>query len=132
MKIVIESPLAGEFQENFRYALWCARAVWIRYGHSAIASHLLNPWFMDDTAPRERQAGIDNEWVWDKANPHWFFTDRGTSRGMTFAEERCLRDGIGMRRDVRLIDINVPCWEAWQRGEWPPHTPVFELAGRTS
>lgn len=128
MKIVIESPLAGDFQNNFRYALWCARAVWLKYGRSAIASHLLNPWFMDDTDPRERQAGIDNEWVWSDASaPHWFFTDLGMSRGMGFAEARCLKEGHGMRRGLKLAEIDLNCWEAFERGEWPPHTPGFEV-----
>lgn len=130
MRVVIESPLAGDWQNNFRYALWCARAVWLRYGHSAIASHLINPWYMDDTVLRERQAGIDNEWVWgDKEAPHWFFTDLGMSRGMVLALDRCEANGYGRRKDLRLVDVNVSCWEAFQAGHWPPHTPGFILAG---
>lgn len=130
MRVVIESPLAGDFQNSFRYALWCARAVWLRYGHSAIASHLLNPWYMDDNVPREREAGINNEWVWaDKEAPHWFFTDLGMSRGMVFALDRCESNGYGRRKDLRLVDVNVACWEAFQAGHWPPHTPGFILAG---
>jgi hypothetical protein len=127
-RIVIESPLSGDFRENYRYLLWCCRAVWLRDGMHAIASHMLNPWFMDDTAEAERAAGMGNPWAWSTTVPHWFFVDRGTSGGMVAAYEKCLVLGIGVRRGVLLADVHRACAEAFVRGEWPPHTPGFEVA----
>jgi len=125
-RVVIESPLAGDFRENYRYLLWCCRAVWLRWGMHAIGSHLLNPWFMDDTVAEERAAGIDNPWVWSADVPHMFFTDLGTSRGMSLAKARCERDGIA-HEIWGLDEVDEECFAAYVRGEWPPHTHGFEV-----
>ncbi len=126
-RIVIESPLSGDFRENYRYLLWCCRAVWLRDGAHAIGSHMLNPWFMDDTSADERAAGLDNPWVWSADVPHWLFIDRGMSGGMKLARDRCEREHIYTR--TWFLEAYEPaCWEAFQRGEWPPHTPGFEVA----
>lgn len=132
-KIVIESPLAGDTAaDNFRYLLWCCRAVWEVDDHHAIASHMLNPWFMDDSVPEERQAGIDNEWVWSEYIPHWFFIDLGLSRGMQLASERCSNppgaSPCAMSRVLTLHTYAPESWAAYKRGEWPPHTAGFEVA----
>lgn len=126
MRAVIESPLAGDFQRNFRFALWCARALWKTGRVQAIASHMINPWFMDDKRPAEREAGIDNEWVWGRDVRHYFFLDLGESRGMALARKRCAHDGIPAS-DLCLEEYDPACWAAFQRGEWPPHTPGFEV-----
>lgn len=133
-RIVIESPLNGPTPEaiarNFRFLLWCCRAVWWREGLDPIASHLLNPWFMDDSVPHERQAGINNEWVWGRYVQHLFFADLGMSEGMLAAEKRCRV--LALRAEALLLAEYAPeCWTAFERGEWPPHTKGFEIA-RTS
>lgn len=126
MRVVIESPLAGDFRNNYRFALWCARAMWLQEGLHAIGSHMLNPWFMDDTDPEERQAGIDNAWVWETGATHTFFRDLGESRGMRLAQERCSH--VGIAYETLLLSEYAPeCWAAYERGEWPPHTPAFRL-----
>jgi len=127
MRVVIESPLAGDFKENYRFLLWCCRAVWLRDGHHAIASHLISPWFMDDTNAEERAAGIDNEWAWSRDVPHWFFMDRGGSRGMKLAMGRCFSEGIAAST-VLLQRYCPECFAAYDRGEWPPHTPAFKVS----
>lgn len=126
MKTVIESPLAGDTIRNLRYALWCCRAVWLHDGAHALASHLLNPWYMDDSDPSERQAGIDNPWVWDADVPHCFFIDLGMTGGMRAAEARCGAERIPTRT-MRLETYAPECWGAFARGEWPPHTKGFEV-----
>jgi hypothetical protein len=55
-----------------------------------------------------------------------FFIDRGKSRGMALAAARCDRDRIPLEI-LSLADVNALCWEEFQRGEWPPHTPGFAL-----
>lgn len=127
MKVVIESPLRGktkaETRENLRYLLWCCRAVYLA-GYRPIATHLCCPWFMNDHVEQERNDGIDWPGFWEHDVPHWFFTDRGTSRGMALGEERCERNGIPMR-SFELQEFECDCWERYQRGEWPPHTEGF-------
>jgi hypothetical protein len=124
MKIVIESPLAGDFVDNFRFALWCCRAVWLIDGHHAIASHIINPWFMDDHIPDERAAGINNLWVWEPGVQHWFFIDKGMSRGMTLGQERLSKDQV---KTLTLKVYAPEIFEKYSKGEWPPHTAGFEL-----
>lgn len=130
MRVVIESPLSGDFVRNFRYLLWCCRAVWLREKAHSIASHMLNPWFMDDTNATEREAGIENPWVWSKDIPHIFFTDLGLSSGMMTAHKVCTANGITPLLET-LRDFHPESWEAFSRGDWPPHTPGFELKRAT-
>jgi len=126
-RIVIESPLSGDFQHNYRYLLWCCRAVWEVDGLHAIASHMINPWFMDDEDQVERNAGIGNPWVWMPDVAHVFFIDLGMSRGMNLALLRC-RNRTAWSTNS-LNHFYPDHWTAFQRGEWPPHTRGFEIAG---
>lgn len=121
MKIVIESPLAGDFARNLRFLLWCCRAVWQQDGAHAIASHLICPWFLDDTVATERAAGIAWEWTAQKCD-RWFFDDLGMSPGMVASRAR--HGG----RLLALATYAPDCWRAFVAGDWPPHTPGFELA----
>ena len=130
MKLVIESPLSAPnvegFLRNYRYLLWCCRALWLYGRHHAIASHMLNPWYMDDANAEERAAGIDNAWVWDPTVTHVFFEDLGVSGGMRAARQRCMRELVPYT-SVLLANYSPECWAAFQRGEWPPHTLGFQL-----
>jgi hypothetical protein len=128
-RVVIESPLTGDTVRNFRFLLWCLRAVWLVDRVHGIASHQLNPWYMDDADPDERQAGIDNPWAWQLDTPHWFCVDLGVSGGMEAAMKRCTKLQIP-QLDRLLATYHPPSWEAFKRGEWPPHTQGFALDGR--
>lgn len=125
-RYVIESPLAGDFVRNFRFLLWCCRAVWKEARAYAIGSHMICPWYMDDTTEHERQFGINNDWVWGRDVPHLFFTDLDFSGDMRKAEARCKREGIP-QQELQLVDYSLECWKAFERGDWPPHTPGFEI-----
>lgn len=136
MRVVIESPLAGDTVKNLRYALWCCRYAWVTHREHAIASHMLCPWFMDDEAPAERAAGINWGWMWSKEVPHVFFTDLGWSGGMKAAYARCRAEEI----PTQTRDLATPAmwdeakaetllWDAFHAGEWPPHTKGFEIGG---
>jgi hypothetical protein len=124
-RIVVESPLSGDFKENFRYLLWCCRAAYLA-GYAPIASHLICPWFMDDQDAKERADGIDWPWMW-RGEQHWFFDDNGISGGMEHAMQRCYDDAIDF--DVTtMAAISPNCWAAYQRGGWPPATEGFRVA----
>jgi hypothetical protein len=126
-RVVIESPLSGDFRRNYRYLLWCCRAVWEREGAHVLASHMLNPWYMDDTVPVEREAGIANPWAWSTDAVHLSFVDLGVSSGMARARARCMGEGI-VHSERSLREYHPAIWAAFERGEWPPHTPGFEVA----
>ena len=125
-RLVVESPLAGDTVRNFRFLLWCLRALWVQDKTYGIASHLINPFFMDDSVPEEREAGINNVWVWSGEAVHVRFMDLGESTGMRLAKQHC--DDLSIPcRDVTLAIYAPECWAAFERGEWPPHTKGFEL-----
>jgi hypothetical protein len=84
---------------------------------------------MDDTVAVERDAGINNPWVWSSGFPHWFFLDLGLSTGMRLGKERCQREGIH-HIEVRLSEYAPEAWGAFETGEWPPCTPGFKLGGQ--
>lgn len=127
MRAIVESPLAGDTVKNLRYALWCCRYLWETRGIHAIASHMICPWFMDDSIHSERDDGIDWEWVWEPSVTHWFFEDLGWSNGMSMALMKCNEIGI-LTNKVTINTRDGGSWPAFCRGEWPPHTAGFEIA----
>lgn len=120
-RIIIESPLSGDFLNNRRYATWCCRHMH-EAGYSPLASHLVAPWFMDDRDAEDRAAGIDMPWFWLPGVPHIFFVDFGMSSGMLAAESRCRFLGIPTFDEARLPPGHL---KSFLDGLWPPHTPGF-------
>jgi len=122
-RIVVESPLAGDFARNRRYAAWCCRAVAIREGAAAWCSQLYAPQFLDDRDEFERAMGMamtqaftTDEWE------HWHFGDLGFSSGMLAA-----LDKFPSRSHSSHSLASYPAeWDGFQRGEWPPCTPGCE------
>lgn len=88
--VVIESPYAGDVEDNTRYARACLRDSLTR-GEAPLASHLLytQPGVLDDLDPEERTCGIAAGLAWPITFPHVFYTDRGWSRGMELALSTC-------------------------------------------
>lgn len=125
MRGIVESPLAGDTVNNLRFALWCCRYLWTDRDTEAIASHMLCPWFMDDSIPAERKAGINWPWCWDRDTKHWFFDDLGWSNGMKAARDRCVDDGIPW---VVTSLAGTVAGDAFYAGDWPPHTQGFQIA----
>jgi hypothetical protein len=120
-RVVIESPLSGDFLKNRRYATWCCRYMH-EAGFSPLASHLVAPWFMDDRDAVDRAAGIDMPWFWLPDVPHHFFTDFGMSSGMVAALDRCRGLGISTLEEATLPPHYL---QLFLDGEWPAHTPGF-------
>lgn len=85
-RVVLESPYAGDVEENVKYARACVRDCLLR-GEAPIASHLLytQPGILRDEVPEERQHGIDAGLAWGcVAEATVLYTDRGISRGMRY------------------------------------------------
>jgi hypothetical protein len=84
--VILESPFAGDVEENIRYARACVRDCLLR-GESPIASHLLytQDGILRDDVADERQLGIDAGLAWRVvAEASVVYTDKGISRGMEY------------------------------------------------
>lgn len=123
-RVIVESPLSGDFVTNRRYATWCCRHLH-EGGYSPLASHLVAPWFMDDRDAEDRAAGIDMPWFWLPDVPHHFFIDFGMSNGMVSALHRCRALAIPTLENVTLPPAHL---KSFLEGRWPPHTPGFGSA----
>lgn len=81
-RVVIESPLSGDFARNIRYARLCGLDC-IRRGEAPYASHLLMTQFLDDALPEERRLGMEAGFAWGAAGHKVVvYQDLGVSNGM--------------------------------------------------
>lgn len=99
IKVILESPFAGEVEANIEYARKCMRDCLLR-GEAPIASHLLytQDGILDDLIPEERTLGIEAGLIWGElAEKTVVYTDRGISRGMNYGIKRAIESG-------RIID----------------------------
>lgn len=93
MRVIIESPFAGDVERNTAYA---RRALLdsLRRGEYPIASHLLYPQVLDDDVPAERRQGIDAGLAWRHvAEKAIFYVDLGWSGGMLAARDLYDKEG---------------------------------------
>jgi len=84
IRVVIESPYAGDTEKHIQYARKCIKDS-LRRGESPIASHLLYTQkdILDDLIPYERELGINAGLAWvEVAERHVFYVDYGWSSGM--------------------------------------------------
>lgn len=82
IRVVIESPLAGDFTRNLHYARLCALDC-VRRGEAPYASHLFFTQFLDDARPSERETGIAAGLVWGElADMCVVYNDLGVTDGM--------------------------------------------------
>ena len=121
--VAIESPLAGDFERNRRYALWCARDCYER-GEAAYASHLFYPQLLDDTDPEQREYGIRAGLKWAQAaHLHAFYLDLGESGGMSKA--RKYWTSRNPRRLTEDRGLPTALMERFEAGEAPGATSGF-------
>lgn len=102
--VIVESPYAGDVEENVEYARRCVRDSLSR-GEAPIASHLLytQPGILDDDIPHERNWGIEAGLAWRAvAHASVVYTDRGISTGMKLGIEAAERAGLPV--EYRSID----------------------------
>ena len=105
-RVILESPYAGDVEENVAYARACLRDSLLR-GEAPIASHLLytQPGVLNDDIPGERQLGISAGLAWGvAAELTVVYTDYGISRGMRYGIRRAEAEG----RTVEYRSLNSP------------------------
>ena len=107
LRVIVESPYAGDMERNIRYARAAVRDCVLR-GEAPIASHLLftQPGILRDEVPEERTLGIEAGLAWAPvADASVFYVDLGWSRGMEGAHARAKIEGrpVVIRR--------IPGWE---------------------
>ena len=93
--VIIESPFAGDVEQNTEYARRCVRDS-LERGEAPIASHLLytQPGILDDDVPHERRQGIDAGLAWRTvADATVVYTDRGISSGMIYGIQKAEDSG---------------------------------------
>ena len=96
--VVIESPLAGDFARNQRYARLCSIDC-LRRGESPYASHLFFTQMLDDRNSEERNLGIEAGYEWARsADIFAFYTDLCVSNGMLQA----------LKKWERLVQFDIP------------------------
>lgn len=93
IRTCVESPLAGNFRRNVRYAQLCMLDS-LKRGEAPYASHLLYPQVFDDLDEDQRRVGLTAGHEWLKmAELVAFYIDLGMSRGMAMAESVAFRYG---------------------------------------
>jgi hypothetical protein len=88
VRVILESPFAGDVQRNIAYARACVRHS-LSIGEAPIASHLLytQEGILNDDIKEERDWGIDAGLAWKNvAEKHVFYLDHGMSRGMEYGK----------------------------------------------
>ena len=93
IRVSVESPLAGNFRRNVRYAQLCLLDS-LKRGEAPYASHLLYPQVFDDLDEDQRRVGMTAGHVWLKqAELVAVYIDLGVSRGMSMAEALAIKLG---------------------------------------
>lgn len=81
-RVVIESPLRGDYERNRRY-LWACLRDSLRRGEAPFASHKMYEGPLDDGSHDERELGIAAGFAWAaSADLVAVYTDLGVSEGM--------------------------------------------------
>lgn len=86
IRVILESPFAGEVERNIKYARECVRHS-LSLGEAPIASHLLytQKGILNDEIEEERMWGIHAGLEWKKvADKQVFYVDYGMSKGMEY------------------------------------------------
>lgn len=95
IRVIVESPYAGDFERNLAYLRACMHDCLMR-GEAPFASHGLytQPNVLDDGHPAQRQLGIDAGFAWRVvADKTVVYTDLGVSSGMRLGIEHATSMG---------------------------------------
>jgi hypothetical protein len=96
MRVVIESPFAGDFVKNLKFLRACMRECLLQ-GEAPYASHALytQDGVLGDKDPEERRLGMEAGWRWGQAAQKVVVYDNlGVSEGMEKGIERAKELGI--------------------------------------
>ncbi len=105
-RVIIESPYAGEVEENIKYVRACLRDCLLR-GEAPFASHALYtlPGVLDDKSPAERKLGMRAGFTWiGVAELTAVYIDRGISTGMAQGILKACAEG----REVEFRSLEEP------------------------
>ncbi len=106
-RVVIESPLSGDFARNVRYARLCGLDC-IRRGEAPYASHLLMTQFLDDADPEERRVGMEAGFAWGEAGELVaVYVDLGISGGMKAGIAKAEARGLPIETRTLPADLMV-------------------------
>jgi hypothetical protein len=93
-KVVVESPLSGDFERNVRYAKLCMLDCLVNHKEAPYASHLLYTQCLDDDVHEQRRLGMEAGFVWGLAAEKCVvYTDLGESRGMKEGVAKATENG---------------------------------------
>lgn len=109
MRVMVESPLKGDYERNRAYARACMRDALLR-GEAPFAMHLLyaQEGILDDKNDDERLLGIGAGLEWSKqAERVMVYTDLGITEGMTTAITKAALRG-------QLVVYRSGIWKAGQ------------------
>lgn len=102
--VIVESPYAGDETRNLVYLRRALRDAW-NVGELPLASHGYFPFFLHESDPFEREAGIQAGYqLWPLASYVIFYNDYGMSPGMERALDRATHHRLEIR--VRSIGKN--------------------------
>lgn len=90
IRVIIESPFAGDVSRNIEYARKCVSDC-LRRGEAPFASHLIytQEGILDDNIPEDRMLGINAGLLWGElAEKVVVYEDFGISAGMKLGIER--------------------------------------------
>jgi hypothetical protein len=98
MKVIIESPYAGDLVRNVGYARECLWDSLLRQ-ESPFASHLLYTQVLDDKIPEQREMGLRLALAWyNAADLCAVYTDFGISDGMKEGIEYAMSIGLPVEK----------------------------------
>lgn len=103
--VCVESPLAGDFALNLRYARLCMLDCLLK-GEAPYASHLLYPQCLEDRDPSERKLGMEAGFAFKRVvEATVVYTDRGLSEGMKKGIE--LSEQLGHTVEYRQLPADL-------------------------
>lgn len=83
MKVIIESPFAGNVNRNRLYARLSMNISLLEHGESPLAFHTIYTQCLSDADPIHRKLGIERSFPWyEVADKVVYMVDRGISTGM--------------------------------------------------
>jgi len=101
IKVIIESPYAGDIKANTEYLHRCVIDCLVR-GESPYASHGFFTQFLDDDKPDDRALGIKAGLAWaEAADKVVVYVDNGISKGMRYGIEA--HEKAGRRIEYRTL-----------------------------
>lgn len=128
-RVMIESPLGGDYQRNLEYARLCLRHSMLRCNEAPMAFHLLYPQALCDDTDEERSLGIEQSFHWHKkAQKKVFYLDRGFSAGMAKGLEAAIHQSTPVEFRSLSMDAELVALMESLNSTRPDRIPVMDLS----